>query len=559
MAGGFFGGLAEGFSDVRQQQIQQQQIDQQGQYQQGQLKLEQQRVQNEQQRALFARADKDVSNLMDTASHTIETLKLQGKDNVSIAKAIQPLVQAAKRLKQGSGGDPSTIDAQVAATLAQPNPAEAVTGQPQSNQPRGIRNNNPGNIEAGQFAQSQPGYSGSDGRFAKFDTPQQGMDATSNLLSTYGKQGINTVSGIINKWAPSTDGNNTQTYAGFVAKKLGVSPDTPLNMNDPVVRNSVASAIGEFENGRPVMSETDRWTRALATLPSNAPPGVQAAIKTRLQAAIQQETPDATVHFAKTDTGDEIPLVVTKQGGKVSITDTNGNPYVTPTGGGGAGEIADAIMSGKQPPVTTGLYKQGAAVRAQLAKKGFDVTSAELEWKAAQKQVQSLNGPQMTRYAGLAKSVVNTIDEVKSLSEQMANSGIPMLNAAKIQTYIQTAGNSEKGQLASRYLGAVNTLKEEFANLAQGGYAPTEAAWALANQQINGNYGVQQLSASLNEVQRLIRYRLQGIPNFQSLGPDAANRYTKGAGEAQPQSEGGNKSSSSSIPPPPAGFVMTGR
>lgn len=534
MADGLFGGIAEGITAGREQQRQQQQVDQQGTYQQGMLQLEQQRVQNQQQRDLYARADKDVSGLMDTASKTIEALKLQGKDTASIAKAVQPLIQAAKRLKQSSGGDPSMIDAQLAATLAQPNPAEAVTGQ--SNQPRGIRNNNPGNIEAGQFAQSQPGYSGSDGRFAKFDTPQQGMDATSNLLSTYGKQGINTVSGIINKWAPSTDGNNTQAYAGFVAKKLGVSPDTPLNMNDPVVRNSVASAIGEFENGRPVVSETDKWTRALATLPSTAPPGLQAAVKMRLQNAIQQETPDATVHFAKTDTGEEIPLVVTKQGGKVSITDTNGNAYVPPTGGGGAGEIADAIMSGKQPPVTTGLYKQGAAVRAQLAKKGFDVTSAELEWKAAQKQVQSLNGPQMTRYAGLAKSVVNTIDEVKDLSEKMQNSGIPMLNAAKIQAYIQTAGNSEKGQLASRYLGAVNTLKEEFANLAQGGYAPTEAAWALANQQINGNYGVQQLSASLNEVQRLIRYRLQGIPNFEKLGPDASNRYTSGK-TAQP-SEG---------------------
>ena len=42
----------------------------------------------------------------------------------------------------------------------------------------------------------------------------------------------------------------------------------------------------------------------------------------------------------------------------------------------------------------------------------------------------------------------------------------------------------------------MNTLKEEFANLAQGGYAPTEAAWGLANSQINANYGVDQLKSS---------------------------------------------------------------
>lgn len=211
-----------------------------------------------------------------------------------------------------------------------------------------------------------------------------------------------------------------------------------------------------------------------------------------------------------------------------------------------ATEIVDAMKRGEQPPTLTGLYKMGAAVRTEAAKQGFNLAKAQQEWAAAQKQIQSLNGPQMTRYAGLATSVVNTIDEVKSLSEEMANSGIPLLNRAKLQSYIQLQGNSEKGQLAARYMAGINTLKEEFANLAQGGYAPTESAWGLANQQINGDYGVKQLSASLDEVQRLIRYRLQGIPNFQTLGPSAPNRYTPGGGgsgnpaPAQPAQGGGD-------------------
>lgn len=466
MAGGFFGGLAEGIEGANQQRMQQQQIDQNYDLGQRRLQLQQQQVNNEQQRALFARADKDVSNLMETASHTIETLKLQGKDNASIAKAIQPLVQAAKRLKQGSGGDPSMIDAQVAATLA------------------------------------QPGFNPQTGTTAPASTPA----APSNVPMQPKEADIR------------PPGQNLT--------------DQNIVSVEPVSSEKLDSNGNVISSTQPV-NEVDRWTNALMNLPSYAPPNMRDAIKARLQSAINLNTPDASVHFMKNDDGSETPVVITKQGGKVTITDTKGNPYVSPTAEGtNSSEIANAIMEGKQPPSTTGLYRQGAAVRAQLAKKGFDMTNAELEWKAAQKQVQSLNGPQMTRYAGLAKSVVNTIDEVKSLSEQMANSGIPALNAAKIQAYIQTAGNSEKGQLAARYLASVNTLKEEFANLAQGGYAPTEAAWALANQQINGNYGVQQLSASLNEVQRLIRYRLQGIPNFQSLGPDAANRYTKGAGEA---------------------------
>lgn len=154
------------------------------------------------------------------------------------------------------------------------------------------------------------------------------------------------------------------------------------------------------------------------------------------------------------------------------------------------------------------------------------MSGANLEWQSAQKQIQAVNGPQMERYAGLAKSVIRTIDEVRELSKEMDLRGVVAANRVELQAYIQANGNSENGQLATRYITAVNTLKEEFANLAQGGYAPTEPVWALANQQINENYGVKQMDSAISEVQRLIRYRTQAIPNFNSLGPGStSNRY----------------------------------
>lgn len=187
--------------------------------------------------------------------------------------------------------------------------------------------------------------------------------------------------------------------------------------------------------------------------------------------------------------------------------------------------VAQAIQNGDQPPVLTGLYRNGMAVKAQLEKNGFNVANAQVEWTRAQKQIAALNGPQMTRFVGLASSVTNTIDEVNDLSSKMALGGIPALNRAELAAYVQADGNSENGQLATRYLTAVNTLKEEFANLAQGGYAPTESAWGLANQQINGNFGVKQLGASLNEVQRLVKYRVQAVPGLSTEGPGTPNRY----------------------------------
>ena len=39
---------------------------------------------------------------------------------------------------------------------------------------RNVRNNNPGNLEATDWVKSQPGYVGTDGRFAIFDSPEAG-------------------------------------------------------------------------------------------------------------------------------------------------------------------------------------------------------------------------------------------------------------------------------------------------------------------------------------------------------------------------------------------------
>ena len=221
------------------------------------------------------------------------------------------------------------------------------------------------------------------------------------------------------------------------------------------------------------------------------------------------------------------------------------NEYNSPRAAQGAGQeltgvqaIVQAIKEGKQSPELTNLYRKGGAVREELAKQGVDHAKLLLEYGAAKKQVASLNAPQMVKYVGFANSVVNTIDEVKDLAKQMGNSGMVQYNHAKLATIVNTMGNTEQGKMASRYITAVNTLKEEFANLANGGFAPTESAWKLADQQINGNYGVDQLNASLDEVQRLVRYRIDGIPNFNTLGPGAQNRYVPGAGN-RPQMPAG--------------------
>lgn len=115
--------------------------------------------------------------------------------------------------------------------------------------PRGVRNNNPGNIEDGPFARSLPGYAGSDGRFARFDSPEAGGQAKTQLIGSYVRRGFDTPMEIINRWAPPSDNNPTPQYAAYVAQRAG------LGLNDRVTEAhipAIAQAIAEFENGQTV-------------------------------------------------------------------------------------------------------------------------------------------------------------------------------------------------------------------------------------------------------------------------------------------------------------------
>lgn len=112
---------------------------------------------------------------------------------------------------------------------------------------RGVRNNNPGNIEAS--ATQWQGQTGSDGRFATFDTPEAGIRALGrNLLAYQERHGLNTVQGIVNRWAPPGE-NNTGAYIAVVAKAVGVSPADRLNLRDPATLQKLTAAIIRHENG----------------------------------------------------------------------------------------------------------------------------------------------------------------------------------------------------------------------------------------------------------------------------------------------------------------------
>lgn len=119
-----------------------------------------------------------------------------------------------------------------------------------TNSPRGIRNNNPGNIRWGDdWKGLVPKEQRTDKAFCQFTAPEYGIRAMIVILRNYQrKHGLNTVTGIIRRWAPTNE-NNTQAYIDSVAKSTGVTPDQFVHTDDSRFMMKLLQAIIRHENG----------------------------------------------------------------------------------------------------------------------------------------------------------------------------------------------------------------------------------------------------------------------------------------------------------------------
>lgn len=113
-----------------------------------------------------------------------------------------------------------------------------------------IAANNPGNI---RYNPAYKGCVGDSKGFCKFSTMGFGYRALLVTLTTYyTKYGLNTIKGIISRYAPPTE-NNTEGYINLVSRKTGFAPDKILAKEDLI---KLIPAIVLQENSINVNLET---------------------------------------------------------------------------------------------------------------------------------------------------------------------------------------------------------------------------------------------------------------------------------------------------------------
>ncbi|HEJ9554092.1 TPA: hypothetical protein SMN29_000056 [Proteus mirabilis] len=141
---------------------------------------------------------------------------------------------------------------------------------PKSGNSRGERNNNPLNMNfVGQKGATLE--EGKNARFAKFNTPYDGLSATVNQLLRYydgrsravGNRKLQTVQDIVKAWAPASDNNHTDSYISAVSRDLGVEPNQRLDLRNPDVMKSLMHAMSKVEIGRPMPYSDSLITAAI--------------------------------------------------------------------------------------------------------------------------------------------------------------------------------------------------------------------------------------------------------------------------------------------------------
>lgn len=116
--------------------------------------------------------------------------------------------------------------------------------------PRGIRNNNPGNIRHSKDKWQGKTKHQPDNAFVRFESPEWGIRAMARILIRYqDHHGIDTIRGIVKRWAPPVE-NDTGAYIDAVAKRTGIASDKRIDLHSYETLRPIVIALIWHENGQ---------------------------------------------------------------------------------------------------------------------------------------------------------------------------------------------------------------------------------------------------------------------------------------------------------------------
>jgi hypothetical protein len=196
-------------------------------------------------------------------------------------------------------------------------------------------------------------------------------------------------------------------------------------------------------------------------------------------------------------------------------------------------DIAAAIARGEQPPTLTGLYRNAGPVRAELARMGYDLATAQTDWAATQKHVATLNGAQQTRLNQSVNALPEMLDSVETLAKEWKAGPFPVLTRANLALAKNGAWGPDAASIATRLESQIADVTADLGNVYMGGNSPTDHALELASKALNGNWDETVLLGAIKRARSNVQIRQNSIRNTPVQGASEGNPYA--APQAAPQ------------------------
>lgn len=195
-------------------------------------------------------------------------------------------------------------------------------------------------------------------------------------------------------------------------------------------------------------------------------------------------------------------------------------------------DIADGIKRGDLPPDISTLGRPAsAAVASLLAKDGFNLSAATTDWKATQKHIQTMNGPQQLRLNQSISALPDLLDSVDALASKWKGGHFPILNRANLAAAKGGLYGEDVATVARQLESQIADVVSDLGNVYMGGNSPTDHALDLAKKSLSGDWSEKVLHDMVTLAKGNVAIRRNSIANTGVAGASADNPYVPPAGK----------------------------
>jgi hypothetical protein len=221
---------------------------------------------------------------------------------------------------------------------------------------------------------------------------------------------------------------------------------------------------------------------------------------------------------------------------------------VDPTVKEAAQEIASGIMEGTQPPDMKGLYRYGGQVRAILAQKGYNLSTAARDWQNLNTFYKTLNGDRQLKMRQATQFVADNVPYMRQLYKDWQATGLPtgykLYNKAALTAAANMPG--DPGVKARLLLSQLAHMTSEVGTMYRGGNSSTDESLRLAGESLQADWNPEQFMASLGQLEKNVQIRRNSWNSIAPVGVSPDSPYLA----QRPQGEGAGQGAAAGGQPP---------